>query len=150
VITEKRPCPSCGNEISVRAKQCKHCFEFVTPFPETAAPPPSPPAKRESTERIAIPAVTTSSPRETSKYRYRVVPFIGRIQTGFFSSDNARTVSEQLQNVIDEQASYGWDFYSLEKVNIEVQPGCIGGLLGQSASYITSDQVIFRQAISLR
>jgi hypothetical protein len=111
---------------------------------------PPPPTKGEIAKRLAIPAVTIASPRETSKYRYRVVPFIGRMQTGLFSSDSAQTVSEQLQNVINEQASHGWDFYSLEKVNIEVQPGCIGGLLGQSASYITSDQVVFRQPVSVR
>ena len=144
--TERRSCPSCGREISIRAKQCKHCFEFVTPISETSVAPP-PPAKRESAERVVVAAVTISSPRETSRYRYRILPFVGRIQTGLFSSANAQMVSEQLQDVIDEQTRQGWDFYSLEKVNIEVQPGCIGGLLGQSASYITSDQVVFRQAV---
>lgn len=27
--TEKRPCPSCGKAISPRAKQCKHCLQYV-------------------------------------------------------------------------------------------------------------------------
>ena len=45
----------------------------------------------------------------------------------------------------DQQAQQGWEFYSLEKVNIQINPGCIGQLLGQSASFITVDQVIFRQ-----
>jgi hypothetical protein len=56
---------------------------------------------------------------------------------GIFSSDNAQTVSAQLQSLIEQHAQHGWEFYSLEKVDIRVNPGCIGQLLGQSASYIS-------------
>ena len=66
------------------------------------------------------------------------------MQGGFFSSDSAQMISIQLQNLIDEHARAGWDFYSLEKVNIEVQLGCIGQLFGQSVFYVISEQVIFR------
>jgi hypothetical protein len=78
-------------------------------------------------------------------YRYQVVPFIGVIRGGTFTKENAQTVSSQLQEVIDAQVRQGWEFYSVEKVAIEVQPGCLGGLLGQKTSYINFDQVIFRR-----
>lgn len=78
--------------------------------------------------------------------QYAVVPFIGTIKTGFFSNDNARTVSDQLQAVINDHAKKGWEFVSVEKVDIEVKPGCLGSLLGQRASYISFDQVVFRAA----
>lgn len=80
-------------------------------------------------------------------YRYHVVPFIGRITGGTFSSENAQTVSGQLQTVIDHYVGLGWEFYSIEKVGIEVSPGCLGGLLGQSASLVNFDQVIFRHSV---
>ena len=69
------------------------------------------------------------------------------MKSGFFSSDNAQTVSAQLQGLIDHYTRYGWEFYSLEKVDIQIRPGCFGQLLGQSVSYITFDQVIFRQSV---
>lgn len=81
-----------------------------------------------------------------SAYSYVVVPFIGVIRGGTFSKENARTVSSQLQSVIEEHVRQGWEFYSVEKVGIEVQPGCLGGLLGQKTAYINFDQVVFRRS----
>lgn len=80
-------------------------------------------------------------------YRYTVYPFVGRIKTGFFSTDNAATVSEQLKAVINDHAKEGWEFVSVEKIDIEVKPGCVGSLLGQHASYLSFDQVIFRAPV---
>lgn len=78
-------------------------------------------------------------------YSHKVVPFIGVIRGGVFSKENARTVSSQLQTVVDEHVREGWEFYSIEKVGIEVQPGCLGGLLGIKATYLNFDQIIFRR-----
>ena len=78
-------------------------------------------------------------------FSYRVVPFIGVLKTGMFSKDNAATVSQQLQAVIDSNVQQGWEFYSVEKIGIEVQPGCLGAFTGQKAAYINFDQVIFRR-----
>ena len=80
-------------------------------------------------------------------YVYTVVPFVGKVKTGFFSSDNAATVSSQLQQTIDTHVSQGWEFYSVEKIDIEIQPGCLSSLLGAKVSYISFDQVIFRKAV---
>ena len=77
-------------------------------------------------------------------YEYFVVPFVGRIKAN--TAENAQTVSAQLQSVIDHYAKNGWEFYSIEKVGIEVKPGCLGALFGQSATYLNYDQVIFRRA----
>jgi hypothetical protein len=79
-------------------------------------------------------------------HSYLVVPFIGVIRGGTFSKENAQTVSGQLQAVIDGQLRQGWEFYSIEKVGIEVQPGCLGGLLGQKTAYINFDQIVFRRS----
>lgn len=76
---------------------------------------------------------------------YRVVPFIGRIRQGIFSSQNASDVSQQLQSVLNEHAALGWEFQSLEKVVIEISPGCIGSLFGARSTRIAFDQIVFRR-----
>jgi hypothetical protein len=80
-------------------------------------------------------------------FQYTVVPFVGKIKTGFMSTENAQTVSDQLRQVINGHATKGWEFVSVEKVDIEVRPGCIGALFGQKVSYISFDQVIFRAPV---
>ncbi len=59
-------------------------------------------------------------------YRYKVVPFIGQSKAGVSAADVAR----QLEIAISQEVAQGWDFYLLSDVNIEVQPGCVAGLLG--------------------
>lgn len=74
-----------------------------------------------------------------------MLPFIGRIKRGIFSSENAKDVSNQLQAVINQQASHGWHFHGLQKVDIEVSPGCLASLFGAKSSVITFDQLVFRR-----
>jgi hypothetical protein len=73
-------------------------------------------------------------------YEYKVVPFIGQSR-GRVSPDEVAT---QLEAVIRQYVALGWEFYQLSDVNIEVQPGCLAGLLGAKAQYARFDQIIFR------
>jgi hypothetical protein len=73
-------------------------------------------------------------------YSYKVVPFIGRSRGSLSASD----VAQQLEITISQHASAGWEFVQLTDVNIEVQPGCLGGLLGAKVEYARFDQLIFR------
>lgn len=73
-------------------------------------------------------------------HNYKVVPFIGRSRGSLSASD----VSQQLEAAINQHASGGWEFVQLADVNIEVQPGCLGGLLGAKVEYVRFDQLIFR------
>lgn len=98
------------------------------------------PERKDSVPRGAVPDPAVQRPAE-----YLVMPFIGRIKRGFFNSENASDVSNQLQAVINQQASRGWAFHSLEKVDVEVAPGCIPSLFGAKSSFITFDQLVFRR-----
>ena len=73
--------------------------------------------------------------------RYRVMPFIGKIK----SNQSAVDVSNQLEALIGEGAKEGWLFEQVASVNIEVQPGCLAGLLGAKADYTRFDMVVFRK-----
>jgi hypothetical protein len=77
---------------------------------------------------------------------YLVIPFIGKIKSGFLSSENAETVSRQLQSLISQYSQQGWEFQNIAKINIEVSPGCLASLFGATTSYVTFDQVVFRRA----
>lgn len=82
-----------------------------------------------------------------SLYEYRVVPFVGQLKGGIMSIENARKVSEQLHGVINQYATEGWEFFRIDKVDIEIKPGCLASLFGASISFITFDQVIFRRPL---
>lgn len=75
--------------------------------------------------------------------RYRVMPFIGKIK----SNQTAADVSNQLESLINEGAREGWQFEQVNNVNIEVQPGCLAGLLGKKADYVRFDMVVFKREI---
>jgi hypothetical protein len=73
-------------------------------------------------------------------YSYKVVPLIGRSRGSLSASE----VAQQLEMTISQHASAGWEFIQLTDVNIEVQPGCLGGLLGAKVEYARFNQLIFR------
>lgn len=77
-------------------------------------------------------------------YRYHVVPFVGQMKAG----ETVDSVSHQLTHLINHYAKEGWEFYSLDNVDIEVTPGCLGMLLGEKKSYMTYNQVILRREVS--
>jgi hypothetical protein len=81
------------------------------------------------------------------KYEYKVISFIGKLRSGLFSVQDAGDVSKQLQAAINEQASQGWEFVTVNDVNIEVKPGCLAGLFGAKTAFIPFDQVVFRKVI---
>ena len=73
--------------------------------------------------------------------KYRVIPFIGKIKGKQTSGD----VSDQLEDLLNEGAKEGWEFVQVNNVNIEVQPGCIKGLFGATASYVHYDMAVFKK-----
>lgn len=79
-----------------------------------------------------------------STYAYKAAAFRGVMKSG----ENAGHVASQLENLINEHAAQGWEFHQLGSVNIEVKPGCIGGLLGRESDYVRYDQAIFRRSAS--
>lgn len=83
-----------------------------------------------------------------NRYEYHVVPFVGQLKRGLVNVENAQKVSEQLQAVISRYAQDGWEFYRIDKVDIQITPGCMAALFGAKVSFITFDQVIFRRPVA--
>lgn len=74
-------------------------------------------------------------------YKYKTVPFIGKLQSG----ESPSKVSAQIDALIAKESGDDWEFYQLAATNIEVAPGCLAAFLGQKASYVHFDQLIFRK-----
>ena len=71
--------------------------------------------------------------------QYRVVPFMGRIS----AKGSTQEVAFQLQTAINQGVGDGWLFHSYCDVEIEVQPGCLGGLFGAKPTYVKYGQIVF-------
>ena len=153
-------CLSCGKENRDNRNHCWHCS---TPqgdtLSELAKPPKTQHLKVETAERgkqegsSDLPKPTAhpisqsiENQIKTAHGDYLVIPFIGKIKSGLFSSENAETVSRQLQSLINQYSQQGWEFHNIAKVDIEVNPGCLASLFGAKTSYVTFDQVVFRRA----
>ena len=76
-----------------------------------------------------------------NNYIYKVIPFIGSIK----KKQNAGHVSDQLQDIINEQAGLGFEFHSIGEVSIAVDQGCLASLLGRGTEYTKFDQLFFRK-----
>lgn len=76
-----------------------------------------------------------------ASYSYKVVPFLGQLKSG----QGPDVVSSQLEHLINDTASQGWEFYELDSVDIEIRPGCLAALFGGQTAYSTFNQVIFRR-----
>ncbi len=127
-MTVKVVCANCGYENSSNRKTCKNCRQVLI----------------ASSNTEAIIKASTS----IAEFKYLIIPFIGKLKRGVFDMESASNVSTQLQELIDQYSSQGWDFYRIDKVNILVQPGCLASLFGVKAEFLTFDQVIFRSLLS--
>ena len=78
-------------------------------------------------------------------YEYKVIPFIGQVKGEKFTWENAKDVATQLSNLIEKETKGDWEFYRVDRVAIQVKPGCMAALLGAKATFIDFDQVIFRK-----
>jgi hypothetical protein len=54
---------------------------------------------------------------------YKVIPFVASVT----NKQTTGQVAEQLENIINREASEGWNFESLERIETNVTPiGCFG------------------------
>lgn len=54
---------------------------------------------------------------------YKVVPYVAQITT----NQTSRAVAESVEKIINDFASKGWQFESIEKIETNVSdPGCFG------------------------
>lgn len=76
-----------------------------------------------------------------SDFEYLVVPFVAKTGT----RKRTEAVSEQLQDVLNHYARYGWVYQRLELINVEYLPGCLGIAFDGKPRYMRNDVLVFRR-----
>jgi hypothetical protein len=51
-----------------------------------------------------------------------------------------------LQETVTQMAAQGWEFYRVDPIGVEIQPGCLAALLGARVQQMTYYVVTFRAA----
>lgn len=91
---------------------------------------------------VGVKFYSTKQFDQTNKIRnmeYKVVPFVAAIDQKKGTSDH---VAQQLESLINEYASHGWNYVRLEGVSTFVGPdnGCFG--FGGKPGYTTTRQMV--------
>jgi len=81
------------------------------------------------------------------KYEYKVVPFVGTLKKGLFSTEGVEAVSKQMQTILNNETIQGWEFYAMNDVDVAVEPGCLPGLFGAKKKFFPMDQLVFRRPV---
>jgi hypothetical protein len=50
-----------------------------------------------------------------------------------------------LEQVVNQYAAQGWEFYRVDPIGVEVRPGCLAGLLGAKTSEYVYYVITFRK-----
>lgn len=50
-----------------------------------------------------------------------------------------------LQDLVNQQAAQGWEFYRVDSIGVKLQPGCLGALFGQREQLVLYYVVAFRR-----
>ena len=73
---------------------------------------------------------------------YKVIHFLPRLTGGVFGA-KGEPIETQLNKVISQQATEGWDFVSYQTAHALVKAGCLSALLGRKDEVIFYDILIF-------
>jgi len=51
-----------------------------------------------------------------------------------------------LESVVNQHAAEGWEFFRIDSVGVQTQPGCLASLFGHGPSEVTYYVITFRMA----
>ncbi|MFW6174790.1 MAG: DUF4177 domain-containing protein [Chloroflexota bacterium] len=64
-------------------------------------------------------------------YQYRMIQIPPNVSVQ--GSDQRTAVASYLQQLANEQAREGWEFQRVDAIGVQVNPGCLGGLIGRQS-----------------
>ena len=80
-------------------------------------------------------------------YEYKCVP--GPIGiSGNIGKNTHKEAVALYENLINANASEGWEFVQIDSIESELKPGCLGGLLGQKADRAIIKLLVFKRPIT--
>lgn len=124
---------------------------------------------KESGETVTPVSIEVSSEQEAEEYAHNNGIMVTLIQSEETDPTPPTTVNSQeayhyttsqlptvtvkegneaavyLKKLINGMAERGWEFYRVDPMSVEIEPGCLGTLLGQSSSYTSVHVAVFRK-----
>lgn len=82
----------------------------------------------------------------TASYEYKMVQIPPNIVVKA-GTEKGQEAALYLQDLVNQMAADGWEFYRVDEVGVVSQPGCLGILLRQQAEMTTYYVVTFRRAV---
>jgi len=77
-------------------------------------------------------------------YEYKMVQVPPNISVGA-KAHKGNEAAMYLQNVVNECASLGWEFYRIDSFGVNIQPGCFDALSGKRAEQNLYYVITFRK-----
>ncbi|WP_368910180.1 DUF4177 domain-containing protein [Proteus penneri] len=77
---------------------------------------------------------------------YKTVQIPPNIQMN--TRETGQEASTYLQTVLNQYASEGWEFQSVETIGVSVKPGCFESLKGTKESFTHYYVIVFRREVA--
>lgn len=74
---------------------------------------------------------------------YKVVHFVPKLEHGVLGGAKGAAVEQQVQDLLNQNASQGWELVDYDAVHVHVAAGCLAGLFGKKDQTIEYDIMIF-------
>jgi hypothetical protein len=97
-------------------------------------------------EDLATTAPTQIANFPQASYEYGMIQIPPNIHLSTNRNDG-QEAARYLQNIVNEWAAKGWEFFRVDTVGVYTPPGCLASLLGAQASYVQHYVVTFRRQI---
>ena len=78
-------------------------------------------------------------------YKYKMIQIPPNIEVQM-KEHKGNEAAYYLENVVNKYASEGWEFYRVDSIGVDLQPGCFGILGGKQAERSLYYVVTFRKA----
>jgi transcription elongation factor Elf1 len=77
-------------------------------------------------------------------YRYKMVQIPPNVRVEQGATTKGRAAA-YLEEVVNDEAADGWEFYRVDAIGVVVPPGCLAGLFGARSTQITYSVITFRR-----
>jgi hypothetical protein len=77
-------------------------------------------------------------------YEYKMVQIPPNIAVQM-KSHKGNEAAAYLENVVNEFATKGWEFYRVDSIGVQLQPGCMDSLSGKKVEYSSYYVITFRK-----
>lgn len=74
--------------------------------------------------------------------KFKVVHFVPKLKGGIISAKGV-PVEKQVEDVINQHTSEGWEFVSYQTAHVSIAPGCLASFIGRKEAFLYYDIMLF-------